>query len=481
MFLHALDVEDFAAQGQDGLVAAFARLLGRATCGVTLDDVELGERWVAHGAIGELAGESGAFERTLAAREVAGLAGGGAGFASLDGLLHDHLRRLGVLVKIFGETLVDGADDKTAHLGIAELGLGLAFELRLVQAYGDDGGKALATILAGEVLIFLLEEILLASIFVNGLGQCRAEALEMRATVGGVDVVGERANVLGVGLGPLHGNLDLTGLAFRLEIHGLVVDDGLALVHVPDEVDNAALVLEDFGLGLLAAGIAEDDLEALVEEGRLAEVDAQRLVIELDGLENLRIGPESDNRAGFLGLANLGNLLNGLAARKLHLPDGTVALDLRDDLGGQGIDDGNTDAMQAAGNLVAAAAKLAAGVEDGENDLKRRHVLALGVLLDGDAAAVVDDGAGSVLIEGYVNLVAKAGKRLIDGVIDNLVDEVMQALGARRTDVHAGALADMLQTFENLDVLCAVAGFLLSHHSPNTTGSAPYGTLPPLS
>ena len=137
--------------------------------------------------------------------------------------------------------------------------------------------------------------------------------------------------------------------------------------------------------------------------------------------------------------------------------------------------------MQTTGNLIAAAAELAAGIEDGENDLERRHVLALGVLLDGNATAVIDDGAGSILIEGYVNLVAKTGKRLIDGVIDNLVDEVMQALGTRRSDVHAGTLADMLQTFENLDVLCAVAGFLLSHHSPNTTGSAPYGTLPPLS
>ena len=38
----ALDVEDLAAEGQDGLRLTIARLLRRATCGVALDDEDLG-------------------------------------------------------------------------------------------------------------------------------------------------------------------------------------------------------------------------------------------------------------------------------------------------------------------------------------------------------------------------------------------------------------------------------------------------------
>ena len=34
---------------------------------------------------------------------------------------------------------------------------------------------------------------------------------------------------------------------------------------------------------------------------------------------------------------------------------------------GQGVDNGRTDAVQTAGDLVAAAAELAAGVQDGQN------------------------------------------------------------------------------------------------------------------
>ena len=84
----ALDVEDFSAQGQHGLVLAVARLLGGAAGRVALDDEDFGLRGIAVLAFGQLAGKAGHIERALAAREVARLAGrfaGGGGF--------DHLAR----------------------------------------------------------------------------------------------------------------------------------------------------------------------------------------------------------------------------------------------------------------------------------------------------------------------------------------------------------------------------------------------------
>ena len=43
-------------------------------------------------------------------------------------------------------------------LGVAELGLGLALELRLGQLDADDGGQALADVVAGEVGVVVLEQ-----------------------------------------------------------------------------------------------------------------------------------------------------------------------------------------------------------------------------------------------------------------------------------------------------------------------------------
>jgi hypothetical protein len=42
-----------------------------------------------------------------------------------------------------------------AHLGVAQLGLGLALELGVGELDGDDGGEALAAVLAGEAVAVL--------------------------------------------------------------------------------------------------------------------------------------------------------------------------------------------------------------------------------------------------------------------------------------------------------------------------------------
>ena len=49
---HALHVQDLAAQRQDGLDVAATAVLGRAACGVALDDEELGHLGIANGAVG---------------------------------------------------------------------------------------------------------------------------------------------------------------------------------------------------------------------------------------------------------------------------------------------------------------------------------------------------------------------------------------------------------------------------------------------
>ena len=134
---------------------------------------------------------------------------------------------------------------------------------------------------------------------------------------------------------------------------------------------------------------------------------------------------------------------------------------------GQGVDDREADAVQAAGNFIAAAAELAARVQLGEHQLDRGDPL---LVMDArrDAAAVVLDRAGPVLVDGDADGVAIARQRLVDRVVDDLLHEVVQAALVRRPDVHTGALADGLQPLEDLDLLLAVfALYLVCHsHSP---------------
>src|SRR5206468_1433494 len=119
----------------------------------------------------------------------------------------------------------------------------------------------------------------------------------------------------------------------------------------------------------------------------------------------------------------------------------------------------DADAVQASGDLVApAVAELAAGVEGGEDYLRGRLVLRLLHLVDGDAAAVVDDRAAVVRVQGDGHLLGVPRDRLVDRVVDDLVDEVVQPAWPGRADVHAGPPANGLEPLEDGDVLAAVGG-----------------------
>ena len=140
------------------------------------------------------------------------------------------------------------------------------------------------------------------------------------------------------------------------------------------------------------------------------------------------------------------------ALREVLLPLAAVAVDLEVEPARQRVHDRHADAVQAAGDLVALAAELAAGVQHGEHDLGRRLALVLGVVVDRDAAAVVDDPAAAVGEQRDVDPRRVAGHRLVDRVVDDLVDEVVQAGEPGRADVHPGAFPDRLEALENRDV-----------------------------
>ena len=110
--------------------------------------------------------------------------------------------------------------------------------------------------------------------------------------------------------------------------------------------------------------------------------------------------------------------------------------------------------MQTARDLVAVVVELAAGVQNGQHDFGRG--LAAGVAIDRNAAAVVDDRDRVVDVDLDVDLVAEAGERLVDRVVDDLVHEVMQPRRPGGADVHRGTLADRLEAFEDLDLVGAV-------------------------
>src|SRR5690606_9997542 len=75
----------------------------------------------------------------------------------------------------------------------------------------------------------------------------------------------------------------------------------------------------------------------------------------------------------------------------------------------------------------------------------------------GNATAVVGHADGVVGVDGDDDVVAVAGQGFVDGVVDHLDDEVVQARAIGGVaDVHARALAHGLQAFEDLDRAFAI-------------------------
>ena len=125
------------------------------------------------------------------------------------------------LVRYSPKRRVDDAFD----FAVAELGFGLAFELRMGHAATDDGGEAFAEVFAGGDEVF--EEAVFLAVVVDAAGEGGAEAGEMRAAFGRVDVVDVRVDVLGVLGRVLQGDFDGDAFALAFDVQDFGVD-GLA-------------------------------------------------------------------------------------------------------------------------------------------------------------------------------------------------------------------------------------------------------------
>ncbi len=162
--------------------------------------------------------------------------------------------------------------------------------------------------------------------------------------------------------------------------------------------------------------------------------------------------------SSLLGDADRLHVPGGLAPGELLAIHLAVSPDLGDQPLGERVDDGDADAVQPAGDLVAVASELPAGMELRQDDRQRRKSL-LRDDVHRDAGAGVADGHRVVRMDRHVDEVVPARERLVDRVVDHLVDEVMQAARARRPDVHPGSETNGVEALEDSDVFCCIGCF----------------------
>ena len=242
----------------------------------------------------------------------------------------------------------------------------------------------------------------------------------------------------------------------------------LGAVQIFYELDEAAVIKQLQRLHVGVARVGQNDTHAGIQEGEFAQPVLQRRIVELDHGEGFARRHEGDlaARAALIGARHLVRHVGagdpqrrvGIAVREAHLVDIAVAADLQLQPGGQRVHHRDADAVQAARDLVGVLVELSAGMQLRHDDFGSRNALP-GVDSGGNPAPVVDYGAGSVRVERHRHQVGVSGKRLVDGVVDDLIDHVVQARAVVGVaDIHAGALADGVQPLQNLDGIGAVLG-----------------------
>ena len=451
---HVLGVQHLAAQRQDGLPAPVARLLGRAAGGVALDDEQLAVRRGPGRAVAQLAGQAeprrgDALAGHLLLRRAARLARP----RGDDDARHDGAGGADVVVQPVLERRPHGRVDRRRHLRIVQAVLGLALELRVAHEDAEHAREALADVVRGQRHPLRAQSVGLDEV-AHRLADAGAQAGFVGAAGAGRHAVDVAAEMLVGRLRPLQHEVDARA--------GLVVvpaEGEDLLVHrrrAARADDVGQIVLQPLGVledpFLAAALVVEDDADSLVQVADDLQAFGNDGRIELGPGKYLRIGAEEHRGARPPGAAELPRPRHRPAAPEALLPQPAVPLRRGDELGRQRVDDAGAHAVEAARGAVRPVLELPAGMQRREDHLQRA-LAALGMAVDRHPPAVVGDrDRRAVGVQLHVDVAGVAVHRLVDRVVEDLPHQVVQAGRADPADVHAGPLADRIESFEDRDV-----------------------------
>ena len=444
--------------GQNGLKVAQPAAFGAAAGRITLDQIQFATFHLLADAVPQLARQTAAAEHGLAfAQHVLGLAGRFASFGRQDALADQCLGRFRVFFQVLGQRIAHGRVDDAFHLAVAQLGLRLAFELRVRDADGDDGRQPFAEIVAGGRQV--LEQVFLLAVVVQRPRQRGAKSGDVRAAFDGADVVHVRVHVLRVLGRVLHGHLEACPFDFAGKEHHVPVQRIAGPVQVLDVLDDPALEEELFAF--VHAFVAVADPNAGIQKRQLLQPLVQRVEVVLARSKDGGIGLERGLRPAFLGGTDAFDRTGGNTPLVFLLVDMPVAVDLDFAPLRQEIDHGHTHAVQTAGGLIRTLLELAAKFQDAHHAFERGHLAAhflgqLIVRLDRDPATIVLDRHRTIRVDGDVDVLGIAGHGFVDRVVHHFVDQVVQPPRRDVADVHGRAFAHVLPVGQVLQVLRTV-------------------------
>lgn len=262
------------------------------------------------------------------------------------------------------------------------------------------------------------------------------------------DAVGEGDDLLViVVLEKAEDDLDLDSVV-RLAVDGngtceAGLSDGVAL----EVFQKAVLVIE---ILFPAASLVEEmESHALGEAGLIVEMLRDAVEGEVRVGKDRSVRQEADVRSASCRRAEIlegGGLLASVLKPHEMVPPVLEGVDFHPN--GKGIGDRGADAMEASRALVVAFIELAAAMQGLVDDLETVHLFP-GIVVVGDAASLIGDFKGAVVVDGDVDVLSVPFIGFVDGIVDDFPYQVVETDGIRRSDIHAGPLADRFEAVED--------------------------------
>ena len=111
--------------------------------------------------------------------------------------------------------------------------------------------------------------------------------------------------------------------------------------------------------------------------------------------------------------------------------------------------------MQAAGNLIASAAEFSAGMQNGKHDRNSRQT---GFMLYPyrDTASIIGNIHNVSRQQLYDNSVTESSQGLVNGIIHNLIHQMVQPSRPCGADIHARAFPYRFQAFQHLNLVAVI-------------------------
>src|SRR5712692_3788354 len=223
--------------------------------------------------------------------------------------------------------------------------------------------------------------------------------------------------------------------------------DVSTLVQVLNEFGYAAAIVELVRAFRLFTFVVNRDANSFVEKSLFSQTLRELVKTEFDRVKNLSVRFEGDLRPALPRLASWCEMGDGDPAFVYLLVCQAVTPDFQVQRLRKKVDDRNANAVQSAGNLVSVGVELAASVKFGHYDFGS-GLLFLLHHIDGNAAAVVHYRNGMIKMNSYFNGVAESRQSLVNRVIDDFVNQMMQAQLACGSDIHRRSFAHSVAPFQ---------------------------------